>query len=129
MVRIGVVNIDTSHPKAFTGILHAGDRARYVAVYNDGVRGEDEVNGFIASAGIEKRCDTVEELAGQTVRSSKEGLEKAGEAIGGSAKKAGEGIGKAGSAIGQAASNTWTCITSLFAACGGTPESEPQPEE
>lgn len=72
---------------------------------------------------------TVEELAGQTVRSSKEGLEKAGEAIGGSAKKAGEGIGKAGSAIGQAASNTWTCITSLFASCGGTPESEPQPEE
>lgn len=64
MVRIGVVNIDTSHPKAFTGILHAGDRARYVAVYNDGFRGEDEVNGFIASAGIEKRCDTVEELAG-----------------------------------------------------------------
>ncbi|AHB50056.1 hypothetical protein W911_06800 [Hyphomicrobium nitrativorans NL23] len=72
---------------------------------------------------------TVEELAGQTVRSSKEGLEKAGEAIGGSAKKAGEGIGKAGSAIGQAASNTWTCITSLFASCGDAPESEPQPAE
>ncbi len=72
---------------------------------------------------------TVEELAGQTVRSSKEGLEKAGQAIGGSAKKAGEGIGKAGSAIGQAASNTWTCITSLFASCGDAPESEPQPEE
>ncbi|HRO48637.1 MAG TPA: hypothetical protein PLW75_00705 [Hyphomicrobium sp.] len=72
---------------------------------------------------------TVEELAGQTVRSSKEGLEKAGQAIGGSAKKAGEGIGKAGNAIGQAASNTWTCITSLFSSCGGAPENEPQPEE
>lgn len=72
---------------------------------------------------------TVEELAGQTMRSSKEGLEKAGQAIGGSAKKAGEGIGKAGTAIGQAASNTWTCITSLFSSCGGEPESEPQPHE
>lgn len=65
---------------------------------------------------------TVEELAGQTVRSSKEGLEKAGQAIGGTAKKAGESLGKAGSAIGQAASNTWSCITSLFTACGSEPE-------
>lgn len=70
---------------------------------------------------------TVEELAGQTVRSSKEGLEKAGQAIGGTAQKAGEGIGKAGSAIGQAASNTWSCITSLFTSCGGEPE--PLPEQ
>ena len=72
---------------------------------------------------------TVEELAGQTVRSSQQGLEKAGQAIGGTAKKAGEGIGKAGSAIGQAASSTWTCITSLFSSCGSEPESEPKPEE
>ena len=61
---------------------------------------------------------TVEELAGQTVKSSKEGLEKAGEAIGGTAKKAGEQIGNAGSAIGNAATKTWTCITSLFNSCG-----------
>jgi len=76
---------------------------------------------------------TVEELAGETVRSSKEGLEKAGEAIGGTAKKAGEAIGgtaqkageqigNAGSAIGNAASKTWTCITSLFNSCGDEPE-------
>lgn len=62
---------------------------------------------------------TVEELAGQTVKSSKEGLQKAGEAIGGTAKKAGEQIGNAGSAIGNAASKTWSCITSLFSSCGG----------
>lgn len=62
---------------------------------------------------------TVEELAGQTVKSSKEGLQQAGDAIGGTAKKAGEHIGSAGSAIGSAASKTWNCITSLFSTCGG----------
>jgi hypothetical protein len=66
---------------------------------------------------------TMEELAGQTVKSSQKGLEKAGEAIGGTAKKAGEHIGNAGSAIGDAATQTWTCITSLFSSC-----SAPQPE-
>ncbi len=73
---------------------------------------------------------TVEELAGQTVKSSKEGLQKAGEAIGGTAKKAGEQIGNAGSAIGNAASKTWSCITSLFSSCGGDDDAdaEPSPE-
>jgi hypothetical protein len=70
---------------------------------------------------------TVEELAGQTVKSSKESLEKAGEAIGGTAKKAGEQIGNAGSAIGNAASQTWTCITSLFSSC--SPPSEPPAQD
>lgn len=68
---------------------------------------------------------TVEELAGQTVRSSKDGLEKAGKAIGGTAKKAGEVVGQTGSVIGQAASTTWDCITSLFTSCGGEPEAAP----
>lgn len=71
---------------------------------------------------------TVEELAGQTVKSSKEGLQKAGEAIGGTAKKAGEQIGNAGSAIGNAATKTWTCITSLFSSCGSS-ENEAPPAE
>jgi hypothetical protein len=70
---------------------------------------------------------TVEELAGQTVRSSKEGLQKAGEAIGGTAKKAGEQIGNAGSAIGSAASKTWTCITSLFTSCSGDAQDDETP--
>lgn len=60
---------------------------------------------------------TVEELAGQTVRSSQEGLKQAGDAIGGTAKKAGEQIGNAGSAIGNAATTTWNCIASLFSSC------------
>ena len=63
MIRIGVVNIDVSHPLAFSGLLNAGSRARYVAVYNDGFRGDDEVEAFIRRAGLEKRCQSVEELA------------------------------------------------------------------
>ncbi|NSW91012.1 MAG: Gfo/Idh/MocA family oxidoreductase [Firmicutes bacterium] len=63
MIRIGVVNIDVSHPKAFSEYLKKGNRARYVAVYNDGFRGDDEVEGFIKNYKLEKRCKTVEELA------------------------------------------------------------------
>ncbi len=65
---------------------------------------------------------TVEELADQTVKSSKDGLEKAGEQI-----------GNAGSAIGAAASKTWNCLTSLFTSCGGNgghedaPPPDPEP--
>ena len=63
MIRIGAVNIDTSHPKAFSAIFNAGNRAKYTAVYNDGFRGDDEVEGFIQMTGAEKRCSAVEELA------------------------------------------------------------------
>jgi len=77
---------------------------------------------------------TVEELAGQTFKSSQQGVEAAGGLIGGTAKKAGEQIGNAGSAIGNAASATWTCITSLFSTCGSDaavdqpPQATPSPE-
>jgi hypothetical protein len=60
---------------------------------------------------------TVEELAGKTVQSSKEGLAKAGETISGTAEKAGEQIGSAGSAVGNAAKKTWNCLTSFFSDC------------
>ncbi len=63
MIRIGVVNIDVSHPKSFAAVLEKEERARYVAVYNDGFRGDDEVDSFVKNAGLEKRCDSVEELA------------------------------------------------------------------
>lgn len=70
---------------------------------------------------------TVEELAGQTVKSSKQGLQKAGEAIGGTAKLAGEQIGNAGTALGSAASKTWACISSLFSTCNGEPAADAAP--
>jgi hypothetical protein len=67
---------------------------------------------------------TMEELAGQTVKNSKENLQKAGDAIGGTgnaiaggAKQAGEKIGDAGGAVGNAAKKTWNCLTSLFNDC------------
>jgi len=63
MIRIGVVNIDVSHPLAFSQYLHKGNRARYAAVYNDGFRGGDEVEAFIAKQGLEKHCRSIEELA------------------------------------------------------------------
>lgn len=63
MIRIGVVNIDVSHPLAFSQILNQEDRARYVAVYNDGFRSDEEVDAFIRKRGLECRCETVEELA------------------------------------------------------------------
>ena len=65
MIRIGVVNIDVSHPLAFSKILLEEDRARYVAVYNDGFRSDAEVDAFIRKRGLECRCETVEELAGK----------------------------------------------------------------
>lgn len=63
MIRIGVCSIDVSHPKAFSEILSKENRARYVAVYNDGFRGDDEVAAFVERAGLEKRCESLEELA------------------------------------------------------------------
>lgn len=63
MIRVGVVNIDTSHPMSFGQKMIDDGRARYVAVYNDGFRGDDEVAGFMQKYELEKRCQTVEELA------------------------------------------------------------------
>lgn len=66
MIRIGCVNLDTSHPPAFAGILSATDRARYTAVYNDGFRDDREVQSFIRKFKLEKRCSSIEELAACT---------------------------------------------------------------
>lgn len=63
MIRIGAVNIDTSHPLGFGEVMEKENRARYVGVYNDSFRPDSEVEGFITRFGLEKRCDTLEELA------------------------------------------------------------------
>ena len=62
MLKFGAVTIDVSHPKTFSGVLLNGERGRYTAVFNDGFRGEDEVNGFAESLGL-KICKSIEELA------------------------------------------------------------------
>lgn len=63
MIRIGAVNIDTSHPLGFGEVMEKSNRARYVGVYNDSFRSDSEVSGFINRFGLEKRCSTLEELA------------------------------------------------------------------
>lgn len=63
MIKIGAVNIDTSHPLAFSKYLSQGNRAKYTAVYNDSFRNDAEVEGFIRGFDLEKRCKSVEELA------------------------------------------------------------------
>lgn len=63
MIKIGVVNIDVSHPLEFAKILNEGDRARYVAVFNDGFRGAGEVECFVKNQGLDKICHSIDELA------------------------------------------------------------------
>lgn len=63
MIRIGAVNIDTSHPLGFGEVMEKQARARYVGVYNDSFRPDSEVEGFISRFGLEKRCDSLQELA------------------------------------------------------------------
>ena len=63
MIRIGAVNIDTSHPLGFGEVMEKEDRARYVGVYNDSFRPDSEVEGFIRRFGLEKRCASLAELA------------------------------------------------------------------
>lgn len=63
MIRIGTVNIDTSHPHAFAAYLLGGNRARYTAIYNDAFRTDAEVEAFINKYGLEKRYTDLDEMA------------------------------------------------------------------
>ncbi len=63
IIKIGCVNIDTSHPQAFARCLMNGQRARYHAVYNDGFRSDAEVDFFVRDCGLAKRCGSLAELA------------------------------------------------------------------
>lgn len=63
MIRVGAVNIDTSHPLGFAEVMEKDNRARYVGVYNDSFRPDEEVEGFMKRFGLTKRLTTLEELA------------------------------------------------------------------
>ncbi len=63
MVKVGCVNIDTSHPMGFAESMQKAGRARYVAVYNDSFRGKAEVEGFAERFGPMKICETIDEMA------------------------------------------------------------------
>ena len=62
MIKIGVVNIDVSHPKTFSQTLQRIGRARYAAVFNEGFRGREEVEGFRKLASLDQICNSMEEL-------------------------------------------------------------------
>jgi len=62
MIRIGCVNIDISHPGSFAKKMKEMNRGKYVAIYNDGFRTDEEVEAFIKDNELEKRCKTIEEL-------------------------------------------------------------------
>lgn len=63
MIRIGAINIDTSHPVAFAMLLEQDTRARYTAVYNDGFRDDEQLRLLMDRFGIEQRYTTLDELA------------------------------------------------------------------
>ena len=63
MIKIGVADIDTSHPLAFAKVLAQQGRAAYFAVCNEGFRKRDEVEGFKNRFSLEKICESTDELA------------------------------------------------------------------
>ena len=62
MIKIGTVNIDTSHAPSFAEIFLKDSRARYTAIYNDSFRTEEEVNNFVEKFGLTHKCLTLEEM-------------------------------------------------------------------
>ncbi len=63
MIKVGCVNIDTSHPMGFAESMQKTNRAKYFAVYNDSFRDESEVEGFVKRFNVEKICASLEEMA------------------------------------------------------------------
>ena len=65
MKKIGLVNIDTSHPFTFTQRMAENPELElnYFMVYNDGFRGDDEVEWLMNKCNMEKRAETIDELA------------------------------------------------------------------
>ncbi len=63
MIKIGGVNIDVSHPKAFATNLEMHNiNMRYEYIFNDGFRSDDEVNWFIRRFNLKGRADSIDEM-------------------------------------------------------------------
>jgi len=63
MIKIGIVDPDTSHPENFAPILHENGRARIVAIQSDySVKNRRDTRELAARIGVEKVFDTVEEM-------------------------------------------------------------------
>lgn len=63
MIKVGAVNIDTSHPMGFGEVMEKNKRMKYVGVFNNSFRQSAEIDGFMKRFNVEKHCNTVGELA------------------------------------------------------------------
>ena len=65
MKKIGLVNIDTSHPFSWAQKMEAAPELdmQYAMLFSDGFRGDDEVNWFINKYNMMGRAATIDELA------------------------------------------------------------------
>lgn len=65
MKKIGLINIDTSHPLAFSQLMQDETQLdmQYSMVYNDGFRDDNQVNWFVNKYNMEGRAESIEELA------------------------------------------------------------------
>lgn len=65
MIRVGAVDIDTSHPRSFAPLMKASGRARYTCVYNARFRSDAYVQRFMEEHEVPVRCRTLEEMTRQ----------------------------------------------------------------
>ena len=65
MKKIGLVNIDTSHPFAWAKKMQENPELdmQYAMLFSDGFRGDDEVNWFINKYNMLGRAKSIDELA------------------------------------------------------------------
>lgn len=64
MIKVACVNIDTSHPSSWAQVMKDNNLdMKYIGVYNDGFRSDEEVKAFMVTAGIEKRYTSLHEMA------------------------------------------------------------------
>ena len=57
MLKFGSVTLDVSHPRTFAKVLAKGERARYVGVFNDCFRTDEEVKTFADTFGVKIYSD------------------------------------------------------------------------
>lgn len=63
MIKIGGVNIDVSHPKAFSEKMEEYSmNMKYEYIFNEGFRGEDEVDWFVKRFELAGKASSIEEM-------------------------------------------------------------------
>ncbi len=66
MIRIGLVDLDTSHPAFFTNLLHRSPDMRVTAIYDGGaVQSSEYIAQFAHEHGIPQICNSLDELVAQ----------------------------------------------------------------